>query len=140
MQIFIVRYSREFSRLYNLHPWYWNSLLYGLIFYENSGTPGEFSAFSAATAIHNVPILRSTMYPSLLCGQKQYGMRSLSDTSKHDRQWESNPRPSDLESNALYTWPHVALLALVASLSLCKIQFCIQSYMYFTARETDFYS
>ena len=23
--------SREFSRLYNLHPWYWNAVLYGLI-------------------------------------------------------------------------------------------------------------
>ena len=28
---FIVWNPREFSRLYNLHPWYWNSLLYGLI-------------------------------------------------------------------------------------------------------------
>ena len=31
MQMFIVWYPGEFSRLYNLHPWYWNSLLYGLI-------------------------------------------------------------------------------------------------------------
>ena len=29
-------YPREFSRLYNVHPWYWNSLLYGLISGENS--------------------------------------------------------------------------------------------------------
>ena len=27
-------------------------------------------------------------------------MRSLPDTSMHDQQWESNPRPFDLESNA----------------------------------------
>ena len=29
--MFIVRYPIEFSRLHNLHPWYWNTLLYGLI-------------------------------------------------------------------------------------------------------------
>ena len=57
---------------------------------------GGFSAFSAANAIHNFPIFRSTRYPSLLGGQRQYGMRSLHDTSTHDQQWESNPRLSDL--------------------------------------------
>ena len=31
MCMFIVRYPREFSRLCNLHPWHWSSLLYGLI-------------------------------------------------------------------------------------------------------------
>ena len=36
--MFIVWYLRVFSRLPNLHPWYWNSLLYGLIYSgENSG-------------------------------------------------------------------------------------------------------
>ena len=45
-------------------------------------------------------------YPSLLGGQRQYGMRSLPNTSTHDQQWESNPRPSDLESNTLSTGPH----------------------------------
>ena len=64
---------------------------------------GEFSAFSAANAIHNSPIFRSTRYPLLLGGQRQYGMRSLPDTSAHDQQWESNPRPSDVKSNALST-------------------------------------
>ena len=39
----------EFGRLHNLHPWYWNSLLYGLI----SSGEREFSAFSAPNAIHN---------------------------------------------------------------------------------------
>ena len=38
---------------------------------------------------------RSTRYPLLLGAQRQYGMRSLPDTSTHDQQWESNPRPSD---------------------------------------------
>ena len=36
---------------------------------------GEFSAFSAADAIHNVSKFRSTMYPSLLGGQRRHGMR-----------------------------------------------------------------
>ena len=31
--MFIVWYPLEFSRLHNLHPWYWNSLLYSLISY-----------------------------------------------------------------------------------------------------------
>ena len=52
----------------------------------------EFSAFSAANAIHKFPIFHSTSYPLLLGGQRQYGMRSLPDTSTHDQQWESNPR------------------------------------------------
>ena len=60
---------------------------------------GEFSAFSAANAILNFPIVRSTRYPSLLGGQRQYGMKSLPNASTHDQQWESNPRPSDLEYN-----------------------------------------
>ena len=35
---------------------------------------GEFSAFSAAKAIHNFSSFRSTRYQSLLGGQRQYGM------------------------------------------------------------------
>ena len=35
-----------------------------------------------------------------------YPLRSLPDTSTHDQHWESNPKPSDLESNAPSTWPH----------------------------------
>ena len=38
---------------------------------------GEFSAFSAADAIHNFSNFRSTRYPSLLGGQRQYGMRGF---------------------------------------------------------------
>ena len=55
-------------------------------------------------------IFRSTRYPLLLGGQRQYGMRNLPDTSIYDQQWESNPRPSDLMSNALSTWPHAPKL------------------------------
>ena len=39
MCMFIVWYPCEFSRLHNLHPWYWNALLYGLI------SSGENSAY-----------------------------------------------------------------------------------------------
>ena len=52
---------------------------------------GEFSAFPAANVRHSFATVRSTRYP--LGGQRQYGMRSLPDTSTHDQQWESNPRP-----------------------------------------------
>ena len=63
---------------------------------------GEFSAFLQLIPLTNVQF-RSTRYPSLLGGQRQYGMRSLPDTSTHDQQWKLNPRPSDLESNILST-------------------------------------
>ena len=68
---------------------------------------GEFSTFYAANAIRDFPIFRSTRYPLRLGGHRQYGMRSLPDTSAHDQQWETNPRPSDLKSNArsTCTWP-----------------------------------
>ena len=46
--MFIVWYSLGFSRLHNLHPWYWNSPLYSLI------STGENSAFAhSAAAIAN---------------------------------------------------------------------------------------
>ena len=44
-----------------------------------------------------------TRYPLRLGGPRQYGMWSLPDTSNHDQCWESNPRPSVLNSNALST-------------------------------------
>ena len=46
-----------------------------------------------------------TRYPLRLGGPRQCGIRSLPDASTHGQHWESNPRPSDLESNALSTWP-----------------------------------
>ena len=46
-----------------------------------------------------------TRYLLRLSGPRQCGFRSLPDTSTHGQHWESNPRPSDLESNALSTWP-----------------------------------
>ena len=38
-----------------------------------------------------------TRYPVRLSGPKQYGIRSLNDTSTHGQHCESKPRPSDLE-------------------------------------------
>ena len=47
---FIVCNPREFSGLYKLHPWYWNSLLYGLI------SSGESSA-------HFLQLMPFTIFP-----------------------------------------------------------------------------
>ena len=47
-----------------------------------------------------------TRYPLRLGGLRQCGIRSLPNTSTHGQHWESNSRPSDLESNALSTRPH----------------------------------
>ena len=47
-----------------------------------------------------------TRYPLRLGEPRQCEIRSLPDTSTHGQHWESNPRPSDLESNALTTGPH----------------------------------
>ena len=47
----------------------------------------------------------ATINPTLeLC--TTYPLRSLPNTSTHDQHWESNPKPSDLESNISSTWPH----------------------------------
>ena len=47
-----------------------------------------------------------TRYPLRLGGLRQCEIRSLPNTSTHGQHWETNPRPSDLESNALSTRPH----------------------------------
>ena len=52
-----------------------------------------------------------TRYPLRLGRPRQCGIRSLPDTSTHDQHWELNPRPSDLESNALLTWPHASTVS-----------------------------
>ena len=55
--------------------------------------------------VENATLLILNRYPLLLGGQGQCGMRSLPDTSTHDRQWGSNTNPLDLESGALTTRP-----------------------------------
>ena len=50
-----------------------------------------------------------------------YPLRSLPDTSTHDQHWESNPNPSDLESNAPSTWPGAAASSLGSAVS-CRVE------------------
>ena len=66
------------------------------------------SSASGRTADETIdPILDlCARYPLQMGGPRQCGIRSLPGTSTHDYHWESNPRPSDLESNALSTWSH----------------------------------
>ena len=52
-----------------------------------------------------------TRYPLRLGGPRQCRIRSLHDTSTRGQHWESNQRPSDLESNALSTVPHAPNVA-----------------------------
>ena len=58
MCMFIVWYPIEFSRLHNLHPLYWNSLLYGLISSgENSAHFLQLLPFTILNcSFHQVPI------------------------------------------------------------------------------------
>ena len=58
MCMFIVWYPIEFSRLHNLHPWYWNSLLHGLISSgENSAHFLQLLPFTILHCwFHQVPI------------------------------------------------------------------------------------
>ena len=85
--MFIVWYPSEFSRLHNLYPWYWNSLLYSLI---SSGENSAFAHFAAAIVDHYNLDFSFTRYPSLLGGQRLYDMRGLPDNSTHSRQRDSN--------------------------------------------------
>ena len=60
----------------------------------------------------------------------------LPDTSTHDHQWKLNPRPLDLESNALSTQPHASSLLSMAvgnwvSWFFCFFVFCCFNYSFF---------
>ena len=44
----------------------------------------------------------------------------FADTSVHEQHWESNPRPFDLEFNALATWPHATHIPYSASYNVNK--------------------
>ena len=124
LYMFIVQISCEFSRLYNLYPWYWNTLFYSLI---SSGKNSAFVHFAAAVVNHynsyinteptlltlifssiTIQFFCCTRYPSLLSRPREYGMRSLPDTSTHDQHWKSNLGPFDLESNVPSTQPHAS--------------------------------
>ena len=51
------------------------------------------------------------MYPLLQGEQRQHGMRTVPDTSRHDQLWDLNPSGMDLESNAWTTWWYVPKLS-----------------------------
>ena len=106
MYMFIVQIFCEFCELCNVLPWYWNTLFYSLVSSEENSL---FTQLVATIASHNNLAFLVQLVPTLLGRQRYYGMRSLPDTSPHDQQWESNPRPFDLESNTLCTWPHAVL-------------------------------
>ena len=55
------------------------------------------------------PLDLCTKYPLQLGELRQCGVRSLPDTSMHNQCWESNLKPSNIESNILSTWPHVPI-------------------------------
>ena len=85
-----IRISPRVQRTQQLHACYFNM----------------YSTFSAATANR----YNSACNPLLLGGQRQHKMRSFPDTSTHDQQRESNPRPLDLQSNTIFlaTSSHVS--------------------------------
>ena len=61
MCIFIVWYPLGFSRLHNLHAWYWNSLLYSLIYSGENSAVAHFATaianhYMVAFSFHLVPI------------------------------------------------------------------------------------
>ena len=63
-----------------------------------------------------------TRYPLRVGGPRQCWIQSLPDTSTCGQHWESNPRPSDLESNALSTRPHDPTRDFV---TCCKWNVCL---------------
>ena len=79
------RYSCGFSRLNNYKP--------GIkaTFYSFTSSGENLRELSAS-------IFCSTRYPLLLVGQRQKGMRSLTDISTHDQEWKANLRPFDLKN------------------------------------------
>ena len=50
-------------------------------------------ALASAAATIDPTLGLCTRYPLQLGGQRQCEIRSLPDTSAHDKQWESNPSP-----------------------------------------------
>ena len=93
------------QRTVQLHPWYRNTHFYSFILCME-GVPVFSELLQLKPNPYNWAFYRSTWYPSVLGGQRQYGMRSLPNTFIHDHQQESNPRPSGIEFYALSTWPH----------------------------------
>ena len=74
----------------------------------------------------------------MLGGPRQCGIRSLPDTSTHGQPWESNERPSDLESNALTTGPHAGPLCYVCNtLPINSLTNKIHAFIYMYLHSTE---
>ena len=94
------------------------SLVWDTHHFSNLISPGRIqrthhTSDYACSLSHSVTIIVHQA-PSLLSRQKQYGMRSLPDTSAYDMQRESNSRPLDLASNTLLTGPHAPICSYVS--------------------------
>ena len=76
-------------------------------------------------AARDPTLVPCTRYPLWLGGPRLCGIRRLSDTSTRGQQWESNSRPSDLESNALSTWPHAPTFYIVVVNAFCEISLTV---------------
>ena len=75
-----------------------NSWFLGVFVFGKEGIYGSLQLLDSTLDL-------CTRYPLRLGGLRQCGIQSLPDTSTHDQHWELNPRPSDLEANALSTQP-----------------------------------
>ena len=106
------------SALYNLHPWYWNSLLYG----ENSVHFLQLMPFT----IFQFFVPPGTHYCWVSRGSMEWEVcPTLLHMATHDQQWESNPRPSDLIS----TWQQAPKVSGFLKLSPFFSPFLSRSYI-----------
>ena len=78
------------------------------------------------------PMQPATIDPTLdLCTRYPLRLgviRSLPNTSTHGQHWESNPRPSNFESNALSTGPHAPVNHTFSARSKSKVQMVTSSH------------
>ena len=66
-----------------------------------------------------------TRYPLRWGGPRQCGIQSLPNTFIHGQHFGSNPRPSDLESNARSTQPHAFIIGKTSQpLCVCSPSTC----------------
>ena len=83
--MFIVWYPLEFSRLFFLHPWYWNSLIYSLI---SSGKNSAFAHFAVAIGNHYNLAFLFHQVPMAITVEWREAAWYLPNTSTHCQQCE----------------------------------------------------
>ena len=91
-------------------PRYWNSRFYSLI------SLGRMQHFFCTCSHAHSTNFRSTWYPLLLGGQKHCGFKAYPRLSHMTK---SNPRPLDLGSYALTTWPRTPQVPFPISMLQC---------------------